>query len=435
LPMSTAPPSPYRSLLETRTVALLAGKTTSWDDYRFHLDDLAKLGLTELAVYAFSFWSDQGPNFYDNAVDSPGLVKLGDQLRGMGMPFGVYTYFGPIESTSTLWDPNDVALDSDGLVKTEFDLPSLTDAAIHDEVEFPRPLAPPLPVDVSVALLREEQPGTGATRPIVVTIRDRSAARSLREEIRERERQESYGHIAAGIAHEVKNPLGGIRGAAELLSIGAKNDRARKAADLIVGEVDRISGLVDELMVFARGEALDVEDVNIHKPLDSLLDLLELERGYEGIEVRRVYDPSLPELQADPARLQQVFLNLARNAMQAMEDTGGTLTLSTGMTLEHRLVGPDGRPRPTIEVSVSDTGPGIPPDTLDRLSTPFFTTKQKGTGLGLSVARHWIRRHGGRLRLDSVVGEGTRVAVDLPLTPLVPQPANTRDAPPKELPA
>ena len=99
--------------------------------------------------------------------------------------------------------------------------------------------------------------------------------RSLREEIRERERQESYGHIAAGIAHEVKNPLGGIRGAAELLTLSAQDDRGRKAANLIVDEVDRISGLVDELMVFARGDELELDSVNIHRPLDSLLDLLD----------------------------------------------------------------------------------------------------------------------------------------------------------------
>jgi nitrogen-specific signal transduction histidine kinase len=173
-------------------------------------------------------------------------------------------------------------------------------------------------------------------------------------------------------------------------------------------------------MVFARGDELDLTSVNIHRTLDALLDLLVMERGYESISVERLFDPSLPELSADPARLQQVFLNLVRNAMQAMEETGGKLTLSTRMSLDNRLVGPNSRPRPTIEVSIRDTGPGIAPDTLHRLSTPFFTTKQKGTGLGLSVARHWIRRHGGRLRMDSVEGEGTQVCVDLPLIPFSP---------------
>jgi len=290
-------------------------------------------------------------------------------------------------------------------------------AAIHDEVEIPRRFAAPIPVDVSASILGDHG---GGPRTIAIALRDRSTALSLREEIHERERQESYGHIAAGIAHEVKNPLGGIRGAAELLQLSAKDDRARKTAGLIVHEVDRIAGLVDELMIFARGDELELESLNIHRPLNALLDLLELERGYETIEIERLYDPSLPELLADPTRLQQAFLNLARNAMQAMEETGGKLTLSTRMTLDNRLVGPDGRAQPTIEVVFQDNGPGIPSEIQHRLATPFFTTKRKGTGLGLAVARHWIRRHGGRLKIESVEGEGTRITVDLPLRPLTP---------------
>ncbi len=288
-------------------------------------------------------------------------------------------------------------------------------AEIHDEIDFPRRVGPVMPVDVAVSPIRDPALGS-PDRGIAITIRDRSASRSLHEEIREREFQESYGHIAAGIAHEVKNPLGGIRGAAELLGIGAPTDRARKTARLIVDEVDRISGLVDELMVFARGERLELESVNVHRLLDGLLDLLELERGNEDVTVERQFDPSLPEIQADSARLQQVFLNLARNGLQAME-AGGCLTLRTRMTLEHRIVGPDGRPRPTIEIGFFDTGTGIPERIRDRLSTPFFTTKKKGTGLGLSVARHWIRRHGGRMRIESQEGAGARIFVDLPLSP------------------
>jgi two-component system nitrogen regulation sensor histidine kinase GlnL len=287
-------------------------------------------------------------------------------------------------------------------------------ASIHDEVEIPHRLAPPIPVDIAVSILNESEKDHAG---IAIALRDRSHARRLREEISERERQESYGHIAAGIAHEVKNPLGGIRGAAELIGMDASNDRGRKVSALIVREVDRISDLVDELMIFARGDQLKLERVNIHRPLDALLDLLQLERGYENIEIERLYDPSLPEILADADRLRQAFLNLARNAMQAMEEEGGTLSLSTRMLLEHRLMGADGRPQPTIEISFADTGPGIPSNILSRLSTPFFTTKQKGTGLGLSVARHWIRRHGGRLRIESTEGQGTRVNVDLPLRP------------------
>jgi two-component system nitrogen regulation sensor histidine kinase GlnL len=299
-------------------------------------------------------------------------------------------------------------------------------ASIHDEIEFPRRFTPPIPVDVAVSILGEDR---RVVSGFVIALRDRSTARSLREEISERERQESYGHIAAGIAHEVKNPLGGIRGAAELMGMKTSDERALKVSRLIVDEVDRISNLVDELMVFARGDRLEIESVNIHRPLDSMLDLLELDRGYENIEIKRLYDPSLPEIQADPARLQQIFLNLARNAMQAMEEKGGTLILSTRMTLEHRIVNQEGQPQPTIEISFEDTGPGIPAAHHHRLSTPFFTTKQKGTGLGLSVSRHWIRRHDGRLRIASVEGKGTRVDVDLPVRPLshVDEPRRTKE--------
>ena len=292
-------------------------------------------------------------------------------------------------------------------------------AAIHDEVEVPRRQAPALPVDITVAPIREPRSASAGEPRIAITLRDRTASKSLQEEVLEQERQESYGHIAAGIAHEVKNPLGGIRGAAELLSMRSGDDRSKQTADLIVGEVDRISRLVDEMMVFARGDHLQVSRVNIHQLLDAMMHLLSFEKGHENVRIERRFDPSLPEIEADPARLQQIFLNLARNALQAMEGSegGGTLTLTTRMQLEQRLVGPDGRPRPTIEIRFSDTGPGIPAPILDRLSTPFFTTKRKGTGLGLSVARHWIGRHGGRLRIASAEGQGTRVSVDLGLRP------------------
>jgi two-component system nitrogen regulation sensor histidine kinase GlnL len=286
-------------------------------------------------------------------------------------------------------------------------------ASIHDEVEFPQRFESPIPVDVAVSNIGDAPRDRPAA--LAIAMRDRSAARTLREEISERERQESYGHIAAGIAHEVRNPLGGIRGAAELIGMSSKDERSQKAASLIVREVDRISGLVDELMVFARGDRLELRGVNIHRLLDTLIELVQLERGHEQIRIVRRYDPSLPELEADEARLQQVFLNLVRNAMQAMENEPGRLTISTGMTLEHRLVGLDGRAQPTVRIRIQDQGPGIPEEILGRLSTPFFTTKPKGTGLGLSVARHWVRRHGGRLRIESVVGEGTRIDVDLPL--------------------
>ena len=127
----------------------------------------------------------------------------------------------------------------------------------------------------------------------------------------------------------------------------------------------------------------------------------------------------IPDLVADADRLTQVFLNLARNALQAMDQAGGTLTVSTRMLLEGRLVASDGRPTPTVELTFSDTGSGISPDILDRLATPFFTTKSTGTGLGLAVSRHWISRHGGRIQIENDP-KGIELAKSRLLLPALP---------------
>ena len=286
-------------------------------------------------------------------------------------------------------------------------------SAVEDEIAIDQP--PPgesLVADVAASPRLEP---TGEVAGVVVTLRDATIRTSLSEAHSQHEQLTSFGHTAAGIAHELKNPLGGIRGAAELLEAWAGEERALKTARLIVREVDRITALVDELMVFARGEEPELAPLNLHKVLDDVLDLLAMDPLCEGVEVRRAYDPSIPELVGDEKRLSQVFLNLARNALQAMEDRRGRLTMGTRVSLDHHLPGQSGRRPPTVVVTVSDTGPGIPQAVLDKLATPFFTTRSRGTGLGLAVSRHWVSRHGGTLTIASRIGEGTEVRVALPL--------------------
>jgi two-component system nitrogen regulation sensor histidine kinase GlnL len=283
---------------------------------------------------------------------------------------------------------------------------------VLDDVSIQRRYESEIQVDVTVSPIFEGREVAGG----IVVLRDRTISNSLRDMVAQQERLTSYGHIAVGIAHEVKNPLGGIRGAAELLSRKLESARQKRSADLIVREVDRITALVDDLMVFAKGERLDPAHVNLHQILDGMLELIGLDPIADGVRIRRLYDPSIPDLVADADRLTQVFLNLARNALQAMEKTGGTLSIVTRMKLDHRLASRTGRGGvPTVEVIVQDEGPGIDEKILGQLETPFFTTKTDGTGLGLAVSRHWVSRHGGTLYIESVVGEGTRVMVDLPL--------------------
>jgi two-component system nitrogen regulation sensor histidine kinase GlnL len=282
----------------------------------------------------------------------------------------------------------------------------------ENEFLIERRFADDLIVDVTASPLFDTKgPASGA----VLALRDRTIQISLEKVIEDRESIAAFGSIAAGIAHEVKNPLGGIRGAAELLIARTEEPRTRDIAEIIVREVQRIAALVDDLMVFTQGDAVKFAPVNIHRILDEVVDLLTLDPISEGITIERFYDPSIPELMADGDRLAQVFLNLARNAVQAMESTGGKLMVRTRMPLDHRLARFDGTPIPTLLVSISDTGRGIPADVLHKLATPFFTTRPDGLGLGLAVSRNWIMRHGGTLNIESREGEGTTVQVSLPL--------------------
>lgn len=284
---------------------------------------------------------------------------------------------------------------------------------MEDDVPLARRFSSPAEIDVAVSPIPEEPGEHGGG--VVVVLRDRTIGNTLREQASQLEQLVRYGHIAAGIAHEVKNPLGGIRGAAELLEQRADDDRTRRTAQVIVREVDRITGLVDELMVFARGETLRFSPLNLHRLIDEVLELVAAEPLAATVAFERIFDPSIPELTGDGARLTQVFLNLVRNAVQALDGRGGRLEITTRMKLQHRLVGADGRPVPTVEVTFRDDGPGIAPEIFDRLATPFFTTRPDGTGLGLAVSRHWLSLHGGRLGIEANPTGGACFRITLPL--------------------
>lgn len=284
-------------------------------------------------------------------------------------------------------------------------------AAVLNDHPIRRRSAPEIVIDISVSPLLDED-GEGG---VALILRDRTIQKKLEYMVSERERLSAFGHIAAGIAHEVKNPLGGIRGAAEILGARATDAKNRKAAELIVREVDRLAALVDDLMVFTHGDDMEFAEMNIHRVLDEVLELIDMEPVSGKIEIDRIFDPSIPELRADARRLTQVFLNLTQNAIQALEGEGGRLTITTRISIDDRLSTPEGKQLPTVVIEVADNGIGIAAEVLDNLATPFFTTRPGGTGLGLAVSRHWVTRHGGTLQIESELGEGTRVSVALPL--------------------
>ncbi|MEB2344789.1 MAG: ATP-binding protein [Deltaproteobacteria bacterium] len=284
-------------------------------------------------------------------------------------------------------------------------------SVVTNEVPLPRRFEAALVVDVAVSPIPDE---AGCPRGAVVLLHDRTIGTALRAVESERAQSAALGRMAAGIAHEVRNPLAGIRGAAELLGRRAGSPRDRAAAELIVREVDRIAALLDDFMVLGRGDVLRLAPVNLHRVLDDVLEVLAADPLGARAQLVRAFDPSLPELLADGDRLVQVFLNLARNALEAMEGRPGKLTIATRLRVDHRLE-LAGERLPSVAVEVSDTGPGIPEAVRAQVMTPFFTTRSAGTGLGLPLARHFVALHGGSLQLESREGRGTTVHVSLPL--------------------
>ena len=273
----------------------------------------------------------------------------------------------------------------------------------------PRMDGEPLIVDLSATPIGDGSLGA------VLMLHDRTIGLELEALVDQRQRSELYATLAAGIAHEIRNPLGGIRGAAQLLESKLGEERLQRYPRLIREETDRIRRLLDEFAELTLGGDLHTRSLNLHEMLDQLLALQARSDTWRDIDLRREYDPSIPDLELDPDRITQVFLNLCRNAVQAM-DGQGRLTLRTRCETIYQLGPADATgPRHWVRIEVEDTGPGIAEEDLPHVFTPFFTKRDGGTGLGLPIAQHWVVRHGGRVQVRHAHAGGTQVRVLLPL--------------------
>ncbi|HEY2787787.1 MAG TPA: ATP-binding protein [Fimbriiglobus sp.] len=216
------------------------------------------------------------------------------------------------------------------------------------------------------------------------------------------------GELAASIAHELNNPLGTVSLRIEgVLAKTAADDPRRKALEVIDQEVARMARLVGNLLQFSRAGRDQVSTVDVRDELGKTIELTEHHLTRTGVRIEPDYDAEAPVIFADRQHLRQVFLNLLTNAGDAMPG-GGRLTVRVR---PGRLAA-----RPAVVVEVADTGVGIPPEHLARVTDPFFTTKDegKGTGLGLAICKRIVSQHGGRLDIDSTVGQGTTVRITLP---------------------
>jgi two-component system nitrogen regulation sensor histidine kinase GlnL len=251
----------------------------------------------------------------------------------------------------------------------------------------------------------------GRSRGLVLVLRDLSRVRELEEQVRRSERLAGLGVLAAGIAHEVRNPLVGVRGAAQLLEgEPAFPEALREYTGVIIRQVDRLNRLVGDLLTLAEQRPLDPRPCNVHHVLEEALRLVETTPRPIRLQILRQYDPEIPAAAGDFDRLLQVFLNLVRNAMEAMPD-GGDLTVRT----RFERVSPQCGGRPAIRVDIQDRGPGLPEEIRSRLFTPFFSTKDSGTGLGLAVSLRIVAEHGGAIEAVNRADGGATFRVLLPV--------------------
>jgi two-component system nitrogen regulation sensor histidine kinase GlnL len=250
-------------------------------------------------------------------------------------------------------------------------------------------------VDVQVAPLGDDAPA------IVVCLAERSMAWKLDRQLTHRGAARTVAGMAAVIAHEIKNPLSGIRGAAQLLE-QVVDAPEHELTRLICRETDRIRTLVERMDVFHDERPPERERVNIHTVLEHVRHLMASAAG-PGVRFLERYDPSLPPVQGNRDQLIQVFLNLVKNALEAVPAEGGEITIST--RYQHGLkfadAGAHTRHDLPILVSIEDNGPGIPEDLRNHLFDPFVTTKRDGTGLGLSLVAKVVGDHGGLVEVDT----------------------------------
>jgi len=279
-------------------------------------------------------------------------------------------------------------------------------------------------VDVRVSRREDAQGG------LVAILTDRTELKRAEVSARRKERLASLGELSAGVAHEIRNPLAGIGASAQLLSerLGA-DENHRRLIELILDEVARLDRIVESMLQFARPPEPQLRLAPLGAVLDRALGLLAEEAETSGVTIETHPAGELPQIWIDPDQIEQVVLNLARNALQAMEESGGALTLTlrrvsrpryirvrSGRRREDRggVQPAEGPLQDWVELEIQDTGHGIPPEELDRIFNPFYTTRKRGTGLGLAISEAIVREHGGMITVQSRPGHGTTVLVDLP---------------------
>jgi two-component system sensor histidine kinase HydH len=269
------------------------------------------------------------------------------------------------------------------------------------EIEVQHPSGNRVPLSLSAAPLKDEM---GQEMGSVLLLRDLREIRDLQEKVRRSERLASLGRLAAGVAHEIRNPLSSIRGFAQYFMNRFKGQEEEQGyASIMVKEVDRLNRVITELLDFSRPKEPHREPHSLENIMAHSLALLGPELIRKKVEVEKEYEPNLPQVLVDRDQLTQAFLNLLLNSLESI-DGDGKIRVSLKM----------GGDQPFVEVAISDTGRGISQEDLEKAFEPFFSTKRKGTGLGLAIVHQIIESHGGNIGVESQEGRGTTFWITLP---------------------
>ncbi|MFW6334230.1 MAG: ATP-binding protein [Desulfosalsimonas sp.] len=265
------------------------------------------------------------------------------------------------------------------------------------ECSFSESRQVPLSVS-STGIINEEGVFIGS----LVIFRDLTEIKALRQEMQRKEKLAAIGGLAAGIAHEIRNPLSSVKGMATYFKNRFTEDPdASQAAEVMVQETERLNRVINELLEFARPSQINARASDINPVIEHSIKLIRQDAEGQGVELDVKKAEDLPAAYIDPDRFVQCLLNLYLNAIQAMEG-GGRITAETALSAEG-----------SIMVRISDTGPGIAREDLSRIFDPYFTTKPAGTGLGLAIVHKIIEDHGGRITVNSTPGQGTVFSIYL----------------------
>lgn len=257
-----------------------------------------------------------------------------------------------------------------------------------------------VPLRVSASVVRREG---GAFLGYVFIFRDLTEVRRLEQEVKRSQRLAAVGRLAAGVAHEIRNPLSSIKGFATYFKEKLRDaPEDQETARIMIQEVERLDRVIGQLLEFARPSQLSTAPVRVADLVRHSLKLIEGDARSRGVELASFVPDDLPEINVDADRMSQVLLNLYLNAIQAMED-GGTMTIEVSRN----------ETKKSTVISIGDDGPGIPAQDRERIFDPYFTTKADGTGLGLAIVHKIVEAHGGEIDIESDPGRGTKVSVVL----------------------